>query len=203
MFTRISLCITLCLLFSMADAQLFREGRLVTTDGDTLEGFVAPQTDNTFAYKPSKKGPKSLYHIRDLAGYQLGEDDFEQHTVEVIRKNFPEKVKSYLRVVKDGPLRLLEYRGQSIYGKEHVNYYLHNGYDTPYRVNQNPRNFRSTMKQYFSEYSDLASKIKQKEYGYDNLEQIVEEYNAWYIEREKNSPPEPEETEEENDDEAN
>jgi hypothetical protein len=191
MITRISLCFTFCLLFATAGAQIFKQGRLITSEGDTLDGLVAVQSDNTFAYRPSKKGPRSLYHIRDLAGYQIGGDDFEQYEVEVLRRNFPEKVRSYLRVVKDGPLRLLEYRGEGIYGKEHVNYYLHNGYDTPYRVNRNPGNFRSTMKRYFSEYPELVAKIRQKEYGYDNLEDIVAEYNAWYIEREKNSPPEP------------
>ncbi|MEM6269811.1 MAG: hypothetical protein AAF998_10255 [Bacteroidota bacterium] len=188
---RFYLLATLLLLSSAGWSQLFQPGRLITHAGDTLNGLVAVQSDNTFAYKPRKKGPRSLYHTRELSGYQIGEEDFEEYEVEVIRKNFPEKVKSYLRVVEDGPLRLLEYRGPNIYGKEHVNYYLHNGYDAPYRVNRNPGNFKRTLKSYFAEVPALAEKIKQKEYQYGNLIEIVQEYNAWYIEREKDTPSEP------------
>lgn len=190
---RISCMLVLALLFSSAHAQIFKPGNLVTHEGDTLRGLVAAQTDNTFVYKPDKKGSRSIYHVKDLAGYQLDQDVYQQHNVEVLRGNFPERVKAYLKVVTDGPLMLLEYTGPSIYGGEHVNYYLYNGSDAPYRVNQNKGNFRSTMKLYFRESADLAQKIKSKEYGYDNLEQIVAEYNAWFIEREKNSPSEPEE----------
>lgn len=193
---RISCLLVLALLFSSAQAQVFKKGSLITHEGDTLSGLVAAQSDNTFVYKPNKKGSRSIYHVKDLAGYQLEDDVFQQHNVEVLRGNFPERVKAYLRVVEDGSLMLLEYTGPSIYGGEHVNYYLYNGSDAPYRVNQNKSNFRSTMKLYFREVGDLAQKIKSKEYGYDNLEEIVREYNAWFIEREKNSPTEPAEDEE-------
>jgi hypothetical protein len=190
---RISCLLVLVLLFSSAHAQIFKSGALVTHDGDTLRGLVAAQSDNTFVYKPDKKGDRSIYHVDDLAGYQLDDDVFQQHSVEVLRGNFPERVTAYLRVVEDGPLMLLEYTGPSIYGGSHVNYYFYNGSDKPYRINQNPRNFRSTMKLYFRENEELAQKIKSKEYGYDNLKQIAKEYNEWFIEREKNSPTEPEE----------
>lgn len=172
----------------MVQGQLYKKGKLMTTDGDTLSGLVAVQSDNTFAFKKDKKAERNLFHIKELVGYEMEDESYEQHVVEVIRGNFPEKVRAYLKRVVDGPLVLLEYRGEGIFGSEHVNYYLYNGQDTPYRVNRNPGNFRRSLKIYFREVDDLAQKIKDKSLGYTDLEQIVEEYNTWFIAQAKANP---------------
>ena len=164
-----------------ANAQLFRKGRLFTQDGDTLEGLIASQGKNTFAYKQTKKGKRKIYNFKELTGFEIAGERYQEHFIEVIRNNFPERTKAFLKVIVEGPLMLLEYKGEGIFGNEHVNFYLYNGEDMPYRVNRNPSNFKGQMKRYFHEVEDVRTKVKSKEYTYENLPEMVEAFNQWYM----------------------
>ena len=179
-----SILLLICLLASTAlNAQMFKPGKLITTDGDTLSGLVAVQGKSTFAFKKDKKGERNLFDLKELASYEVNGEAYVKHVVEVLRGNFPEKTKAYLRVVVTGPISLLEYRGPGIFGKEHVNFYLHHGDHVPMRVNESKGNFKTTMRHYFSDYAELSEKIRTKELGFDNLIEIVVRYNTWYAEQ--------------------
>lgn len=45
-------------------------------------------------------------------------------------------------------------------------------------------NFKKNMSSYVGDFSELASKIANKEegYGFGNIEEIIDEYNKWYLE---------------------
>lgn len=175
------------LLGTLTQAQIFKPGTLITTEGDTVTGLVAPGGGNTMVYKPDKKGKRDIFKLSELSGYKIDTAEYQLHVVEVIRGNFPEKTKAFLKVVIRGPVTLLEYRGDGIFGKEHVNYYLHHGEEVPYRVNRNGGNFKTTMKIYFRDYEELAQRIRKKELGYENLVEIVNIFNDWYQQEEANT----------------
>ena len=185
-----------CLFFGIVlvgKAQNYEQGVIITHAGDTLKGLVAKYDALTMAFKKERNSAQDLVPMKEILGYTYEGDDYEEYEIEVIRNNFPEKVKAYLRVVLDGPpLRLLEYRGKGLFGSEHVGFYLHHDQEVPYRVNRNPSNFKQSMKLYFHENKELAMKIRKGELTYDNLVEIVTSFNAWYMAQE----PEPQEKQE-------
>ena len=162
-------------------AQVFLPGKLITADGDTLVGLVAEQGGITWSYRAGKNEPVSIYTRRQVVGFQRQDEHYEEHLIEVLRGKFPERVKDFLLVVEEGQVRLLRYDGTGIFGSEHVGYYLHEkGMSMPLRVNVDDHNFKVQMSQYFSDYPELADRIKGKELQYDKIQEIVQIFNAWY-----------------------
>jgi len=49
----------------------------------------------------------------------------------------------------------------------------------------NNQTFRAKAPLYFSDYPELANKIKNKEYTWKNLEEVVEIYNKWAVSKNK------------------
>ena len=164
------------------NAQVFRSGRLVTNKGDTLTGLVANGAAETIAFKKSKNAAQQVFQRKEIVGYNFDGYNYEEHIFEVLRAKFPERIKEYLKVLMDGgQVRLLQYEGKGLFNSDHVGYYLHEeGMDVPLRVNEDPRNFKTQMSQYFGDYPDLAKKIKNKELTYDQIPVIVAMFNDWY-----------------------
>ena len=171
-------------------AQVFLPGKLITADGDTLVGLVAEQGGITWSYKESKNAAEHIYTRRQVVGFERKDEKYEEHVFEVLRAKFPERVKDFLLVVEEGQVRLLRYDGKGLFGSDHVGYYLHEkNMLMPLRVNLDESNFKVQMRQYFSDYPELAAKIKSKELKYDNIQEVVQIYNSWYGQQ-----PHPEET---------
>lgn len=169
----------LCLL--QCPAQMFESGMLVTREGDSLLGYVARATENSFAYKKDKNASQTFYKDKEVAAYAINNQVYEQHVVEALRTDFPEILEVFLMVIVDGPVRLLEFQGKGLFGNDHINYYLQRNGETPYRVNRSKGYFKTTMKYYFSDYPELAERFKKKELGYDDLVEAVNTYNGWAI----------------------
>jgi hypothetical protein len=185
---RYSIGLILLLLGVGLQAQVFLPGKLYTTDGDTLVGLVAESGGITWSFKESKNAAEHIYTRRQILGFERRDERYEEHEIEVLRGKFPERVKDFLLVVEDaegtGQVRLLRYDGKGIFGSDHTCYYLHEkGMAIPLRVNVDPGNFKTQMRQYFGDHPELAERIKSKELGYDNIQEIVIIYNAWYNEQ--------------------
>jgi hypothetical protein len=175
----------ICLIILLAgldlQAQVFLPGKLMTSEGDTLVGFVAEQGGITWSFKETKNGVVRIFTRRQVVGFQRKDERYEEHTVEVLRGKFPERVKDFLLVVEEGQVRLLRYDGVGIFGSDHTCYFLHEkDMAMPLRVNVDPANFKVQIRQYFSDYPELAAKIKSKELGYEKIQEIVQLYNSWY-----------------------
>lgn len=175
----------ICLIILLAgldlQAQVFLPGKLMTTDGDTLVGLVAEQGGITWSFKESKNSAVRIFTRRQVVGFQRKDERYEEHVVEVLRGKFPERVKDFLLVVEEGQVRLLRYDGVGLFGSDHTSYYLHEkDMGSPLRVNVDPGNFKVQMRQYFGDHEELATRIKNKELGYDKIQEIVQLYNAWY-----------------------
>jgi hypothetical protein len=175
----------ICLIILLAgldlQAQVFLPGKLMTSEGDTLVGFVAEQGGITWSFKETKNGVVRIFTRRQVVGFQRKDERYEEHTVEVLRGKFPERVKDFLLVVEEGQVRLLRYDGVGIFGSDHTCYFLHEkDMASPLRINVDPANFRVQMRQYFGDYAELAEKIKSKELGYEKIQEIVQLYNSWY-----------------------
>ena len=175
----------LAIVFSLSlslTAQVFRPGRLLTVRGDTLTGLVAEGAAETMVFKASKNEPQQIFNRKEIVGFMSEGYNYEEHIFEVLRGKFPERIKEYLKVlIDDGQVKLMQFEGKGIFNSNHVGYYLHEeGMDVPLRVNQDPRNFKTQMSQYFADYPELAAKIKSKELGYEQIPAIVAMFNEWY-----------------------
>jgi len=160
----------------------FQWGRLITVEGDTLDGYLARATGDQFVYKKEKNGTRSFIKEDDLASYRLGDDTYEKHLVDVQMGKFPERREVYLKVLVDGPVRLMEYTGTGMLGASHTNHFLfHDDASMPWLVPSQPRAFRNQVGMYFGDCEDVHGKIRQQEMGYDELNAIVILYNTWAI----------------------
>jgi hypothetical protein len=177
--------VTVFLLLGLGlQAQVYLPGKLVTTDGDTLVGFVSEQGGITWGFRETKNGPERLYTRRQVLAFERKDEKYEEYQIEVLRGKFPERVKDFLLVVEEGQVRLLRYDGKGLFNSSHTGYYLHEkGMRFPIRVNVDEVNFKVQMRQYFSDFEDLANKIKSKELKYENIQQIVQMYNSWYAQQ--------------------
>lgn len=188
-------------------AQNFQKGQLVTLDGDTLKGYVARAKGKKFVYKADKKGERNFFDEEGIAGYTIGEFQYERHVVDVIMGKFPERRKVYLQVLVDGPVKLLEYTGTGMLGASHTNRFLvHADSPMPWRVPQKDRAFRNQVGMYFEECTMIKDRLKSGELGYEQLNGIVVIYNNWAILEAKkeleNMPPVPEDDDRESSEES-
>lgn len=164
-------------------AQNYQAGYLLTLEGDTIQGMVAEAANGNFAFKEDRNSSRRFYHEDELFGFNVGESGYEKHVVEVLMGNFPEKRKVFLKLLVNGPLKLMEYEGEGLlFGNVYKNHFLyHPESEVPWRIPAKEKQFKSQMSRYFSDVPDLAARIKSKELGYDNLEEIVQIYNAWSL----------------------
>jgi hypothetical protein len=176
----------ICLIILLAgldlQAQVFLPGKLMTSEGDTLVGFVAEQGGITWSFKETKNGVVRIFTRRQVVGFQRKDERYEEHTVEVLRGKFPERVKDFLLVVEEGQVRTSQLRRRRhFWQRPYLLFFARKGHgDAPLRINVDPANFKVQIRQYFSDYPELAAKIKSKELGYEKIQEIVQLYNSWY-----------------------
>lgn len=180
---RLYLLLGVLLMALSLSGQNYQPGFLVTLEGDTVRGLVAPGASGNYAFKEDRNSSRRFYHEDELSAIDMGEGTFEKHLVEVVMGKFPEKRVVFLQVVVDGPLRLLEYQGEGLlFGNPYTNHFLyHDESEHPWRVPTGERMFRTQMSRYCADATELASSIKSGELGYDNLPEIVRNYNGWLL----------------------
>lgn len=179
----LALLLPALLLPALLPAQQFVPGDLITLDGDTMSGLVAKATGGNYAYKANTHAEKNYFKEEALSGYSMGNERYERHLVDVLMGRFPERRNVFCKVLVYGPVKLLEYTGGGIVGGgTFTNHFLeHVDAEMPFRVPPGDKAFRSQMSMYFEECEELAAKIKSRELGYDQLSDLVLEYNNWAI----------------------
>ncbi len=162
-------------------AQKYHDGNLVLETGDTLIGLVGNGPNETFVFKKDRKTKPIYKKEHEVTGYQFDDDIYRKFYVEVLMGNFPEHRVVYLKALVEGPVTLYEYKGKGLLFGEHTNHFLHHvESEVPFRVPDGSRYFRAEMKNYFRDCEPIAEKIKSKEYGYDDMIEIVVKFNIWY-----------------------
>lgn len=98
----------------------FREGRVITIDGDTLTGLIkdgfTPRNSRLCLFKASRNGNVVRYHPEDLRSFKIGEDKYYAAKV-VSVKGKPERV--FTEVLLEGDINLYHQRTDKEYS-----YYL-------------------------------------------------------------------------------
>ena len=177
----ILLCIGMLWFGSMVHGQKYFDGNLVLETGDTLVGLVGNGPNETFAFRKDMKTKPIYRKLEEVVGYQFDDEVYRKYFVEVQMGNFPEHRVVFLKVMVEGIITLYEYNGKGLLRGDFTNHFLHHpGQDVPFRVPTNKRYFKQELKNYFRDNEEIAEKIKSKEYGYDQLVEIVVKFNQWY-----------------------
>ncbi len=192
--------------FTSTLAQQFSRVELVFNDGRVKSGYAQSvlEANKKLKFRETEKGETSVILLNELksATYFLGSDTsrFERHDY------FP--AIQAKKAQKDGWFLLLRTGYVSLYfvqstlgGGVNPATGMHNGsasfkeyfvirpnevalmkISTVASLNSNAT-FKMYAPRYFSDYPELAEKIKNKEYTYKDLEEVLDIYNAWIAQK--------------------
>lgn len=177
---RLFLLICLMATAGLMPAQQFFPGRVILTKGDTLEGLIG-FTKGVMVYKEKEKSPLETFRKDEIASYKMGKTAMRRIRVLIKLNNFPEYKEGLAEVMVDGPVVLYRFTTEDIYGNIFDTYHLCFNEGDPWMVPEKPQPFRKKVSDYFESHEDLAARIDKRELTFDDLPQIVMEFNEWYL----------------------
>ncbi|MCB9231521.1 MAG: hypothetical protein H6581_07655 [Bacteroidia bacterium] len=160
-------------------AQKYTPGYLIKDEGDTLYGLV--RSDYNYLYfKKDQKDQYTKFKLKNIKGYMVGDQVYVPDCFEVIQNNFVERRCGFLKLLEKGEVCLYMYYGSNLYNQEkHPNLYVKRGEAGPWLVKEDAFAFRREMAQLFADHPELPSKIKNKNFTYDDTQTMVSMYNEW------------------------
>jgi hypothetical protein len=196
------LTITWVILCGMnAMAQRFEPAKLIFMDGKTLVGFAkSPKQayDKTISFKATENGDKQTFQSEQLKTVILysNKDTLEIERVKIYNMTGKKIVSTpaWLQVLSRGYVTLYYYgiQGKTIsYGSttrtelpERWWLCIRPGEEAAkivsYAYGLNPNTyFRQNAPAYFSDHPTIPEMIKNKDYKYDDIRIVVNEYNKW------------------------
>ena len=202
--TGLFILFTLCLFGQDWATDIYRVGEkypgyIIKNDGSKIEGYIQAlpraastafgadnQTIVTFFSDPKNKKTKIEYKPEDLEEYMIA----DKHYVAMNYSGglFAKPVR-FLIVKKEGRIKTCVWYtwasdGKSVYTEKEI---LQKGDEKPFEANSLLLGYVKKMSELVKENPELVKKITNKEKGYGilNYENVVNEYNEWYIKNNK------------------
>ncbi len=169
-------------------------GYIIKNNNDTLYGYIRygnvvnNQKKCEFFTHETDKKPTKVYKPKELKAYLIS--DVLYRTINY-SGGLLSKPLRFLLVIKDGELTLFLFyeEGSVPYNQEResdmVYYKWHDSkYPKPLTNEKFGFNFSKRMSAYVADDKELSQKVlnKEKGYGLIHIYDIIDEYNAWYIE---------------------
>ena len=182
-----------------ARAEKLFPARLVFTDGKIMTGLASmpsEATDSKLAYKATEKDDKTHYKsdLLKTVVYYFGKDSVVFDRLKSYHMNSKKMTDLvWLQVLKRGYVTLFYSLKEGQYlslsysmpTEDHYWLCLRPGEEAATivswkygSINVN-MTFKKKAPKYFADYPELAQKIENKEYKWDNIMQVVNEYNDW------------------------
>jgi hypothetical protein len=155
-------------------------GTVTTADGQTLQGYVVEQDyvrnqkECIFYTNYKDARTERIFHPDDLKGYSI-----ENHQYQTIaysgNLSFGKANKNFFYISKPGAITTY------VYYAPQPQVFWQKGDEEPVSNSSMLFGFKKAAIKLVGDDAELAAKIDRKEKGYGmmNLEQIVDEYNAW------------------------
>lgn len=172
------------LLFKSSFSQRYIPGAYYTPGGERIEGLIehiysahfGQRPDNAINFKKTADSKKIKITTEEARSFVSNTDSFIIIKDFVISGDVRYK-EDFVKIVKTGKINLYKHyttgmRGTYVYKAET---YLLEKDGKPVEVNK--RIFKDNFKSFFGDNIELIKKIESKVLSYDDLEQIVEEYN--------------------------
>jgi hypothetical protein len=205
--TGLFILFTLCLFGQDWATDIYRVGEkypgyIIKNDGTKIEGYIeaharaaaTPFSDDnqkivTFFSDPKNKKTKIEYKPEDVKEYMIADKHY-------VAMNYSggllAKPVRFLLVKKEGRIKTCVWyelnptqtNGQSPYIEKEI---LQKGDEKPFEANGLLLGYVKKMSELVKENPELVKKITNKEKGYGilNYENVVNEYNEWYIKNNK------------------
>ena len=177
--------LTMLILASVAIApgQRWQAGYVVTTENDTIHGYVKKWWPYTIArssalaeFRTERRSQSDFYEPGDLSAYCRGED--------LYLSGLSREFYAFLKVEEIGRLQLLRYSGiNHLYSPRQrfspiFNRYYLARYTAPQHLKKvRKETFSGEMSRFLRDMPQLSEQIRNRELRYRNLHEIVEEYN--------------------------
>ncbi len=186
---------------SQAFAGKFIPAKLIFTDGKVLQGFATPPdspTDRKIAFRATENGEKVIYNSELLKTlvftYEDGINEYDRvKTYNYSGKKLVDPV--WLLVLKRGYTTLyfalkdgqtvVRSTGMSTAPADKYWLCMREGEEGATivswvigKINANGT-FKVKAAEYFKDYPQLAAKIENKTYTYEDIDEVVKEYNTW------------------------
>jgi hypothetical protein len=167
----------------IAHSQKWQEGYVVTTEDDTLHGYVkkwwpytTPRSSALVEFRLERRGPSEFYEPGDLHAYQRGGD--------LYLSGLSREFYAFLKVEEIGRLRLLRYSGinhlyspRQRFSPVFNRYYLSRQTQPRHLKKVSKETFRLEMSRFFRDTPELSTQIRDRQLRYRDINEIVEEYN--------------------------
>ncbi|GAB2531955.1 hypothetical protein [Rufibacter soli] len=164
----------------------FLPGYYYTKEGQRAEGLIRHQYGtqtgqgpvNQIEFKPSDKAKPVTLTTKDIQAFVLGQDSFTvQKDFDI--NSFDHFQEDFMRVVKSGALNLyLHYATTTFPTRQPVLTYLVEKDGEFYRMVR-PKNFSEQINLLISDNKELLAKVKNKDYTFEDLQVLIDEYNLW------------------------
>lgn len=156
----------------------FVPGTVVLSNGDTLQVRIRPDREDRMSrqiqvWDTQNNAPKR-YLPKDLKSYTVNKENHYSLKDE-------EGKSVFMEAKVEGKANLYAYTYREENGKKEIvtDFYIKKEGGGLIKIPTQPGRFKTDMALYFADYPELADKIANRQYGYYDMEAVVEEYNAW------------------------
>ncbi len=177
------LLFTLLASVGLAPCQRWQAGYVVTTEDDTLHGYVkkwwpytTPRSSALVEFRTERRSPSDFYEPGDLSAYCRGADRY--------LSGLSREFYAFLKVEEMGRLQLLRYSGiNHLYSPRQrfspiFNRYYLARHNAPRHLRKvKKETFTGEMSRFFQDTPELSAQIRNRELRYRHIQEIVEEYN--------------------------
>ncbi|UZR94221.1 hypothetical protein [Chondrinema litorale] len=166
----------------------FLNGYIVTQEQDTIHGFLELFDEISSCQKVHFKESRadknmSIYNAEDLLAYQRKDEVYVSYNDEYcLLKNCmnDEGHTVFIKLIDKDILSVYMYakdRSDHFYTVNYIPVVQKEGFDPiPYKGNLH---IRKMVSSYFSDYPELANKLREKEYKNQEFDLVVNDYTTW------------------------
>lgn len=166
-------------------------GYIVSWKGDTIHGEIIPGDDFKNQKQVNfidKHGVSVIYHPDRIAAYAFGDTSiYRSRPMPYLYAGLFAEERVFLKIIRSGPARLYRfYARRSVFTlKKGPGYFeILEKPDGSWHEVSLIFGWKHTA-QVFDEYPDLANKIRNKAFNPEQMVEVVDIYNRWYLEQQR------------------
>ena len=169
---------------------LFLNGYVVTLEKDTIHGVIEILDEVAYCRevrfkKSTTESAVTTYKPRDLLAYKIKDDTYESYKdVHCILKscNNNQLNEVFIKLIEEDVLKIFMYaaniNSSYLYTIDYIPLVQKKEFNPkPFKTR---RQIRKVVSTYFADYPELAQKLRDYTYKYENFEDVVADYSNWY-----------------------
>ena len=168
----------------------FLNGYVVTLEKDTIEGVIEILDEVRYCrevrFKKSNVDPViTTFKPKDILAYKIKDDIYESYKdvhciLKACNKNQLSEV--FIKLIEQDVLKVFMYaaniNSSYLYTIDYIPLVQKKEFNPmPFKTK---RHIRKVVSTYFNDYPELAQKLRDYTYKYENFDDVVKDYSDWY-----------------------